>query len=1211
MRTNIDLDEFLPTMDAPEKVYQLFDSLGYSVLDSHLKTNPSVYNLPVKEAALVEKIFAVSNYDRRFQILLFKLKAEGPEQSRREAIRTIPEKILREVDFPFIIFTPDFKTYTFTLVEKVREGPGEFKRKLTRLSVDCNNSYYTDKEVISNFFLQDDIKAPKEIYKIIQDAMSVERVTAKFFKEYKEVFFALKTNFAIQANDTRMAHDFTQQLMNRIMFLYFIAKKRWVGEDINFLKKFWNSYQEKKQTKNTFYTEWLSVLFFEAFNNKFFPKSYFSKELNSTLQLSPYLNGGLFTEQRLDNIGVKVTDDDFLRIYNFFNRYNFTIREDLPLEEEVAVDPEMIGKVYESLVNLTEASDERGDAGIFYTPRAEIDFMCRLSLVEYLDHHLAPTPSKDYIYKLVFAKTEDELKEAIDHLKITAVWPNLFEDSLDNLTVVDPAVGSGSFLVGMLNVLTELYKLVYKDIGRTTDDFEIKKQIIGRSLYGVDVMDWAVHVCELRLWLQLVVEADIPLAERKTSPLLPNLTFKIRPGDSLVEEVGGVNLSMRDRGALNSVIKRKITMLKQAKYDYFYNNRSSKFYQSEEMLKQEEQLIFQMIIDEKVMQIKNEIFNLENRRKQENLALPGMEIKTDKEQKDLFEEQNKREAGVKQSEIGLLTEIRKNIKTKKPFVWDIDFVEIFADENETGFDIVIGNPPYVRQEKIADPKFPKEKITTENKKEYKEKLTKSVEAHFPWVKNLDKKSDLYIYFFFHGLSLLNPTGTLCFITSNSWLDVGYGKDLQEFLLERVPIKAIFDNQAKRSFASADVNTVITLLGSPSKQEHAYSDNRVKFVMFRKSFEEVVTAKNLITIDGTQMLKSDEEYRVFPATQYELMRDGWSYPDLVAESQREMFNFSLGSYSGNKWGGKFLRAPDIYWKILANSDNKLISLNKVAKEIKPGIYTGINDFFYLNKVTVDKFGVEPEFLKKIIRNTADVNKFFIDSSRLEHYVFDCQLSKDDLKKLRKTGALAYISWGEQQVTRKRQKVDAGIPWPEVETVKKRKPGWWAIPTQTLVASNNFVQYVYNDRFLQPYSDIDLASDRCYHRVICGSEINEQSLSISLNSIITILSISIGRSGLGEGAIKFETTDTKKLLIFDPRLIKPSSLKEFKAGKNIFDECGINPKKDIRSQTPNPIEVRKFIDGNIFEALGLTQDDRKEAYWAVCELVRNRLKKAKSL
>lgn len=910
MRTNIDLDEFLPTMDAPDKVYQLFESLGFKVLDSHLKTNPSVYNLPVKEAALVEKIYAVSNYDRRFQILLFKLKEEN-----KEAIRTIPEKILREVDFPFIIFTPDFKTYTFTLVEKVREGPGEFKRKLTRLTVDCDNSYYTDKEIISNLFLEGGINNPKEIYKIIQDAMSVERVTVKFFKEYKEVFFGLKNGFAKQINDTKMAHDFTQQLMNRIMFLYFIAKKRWVGDDVNFLKKFWNLYQDKKKSGDTFYSQWLSILFFEAFNNKFSPKNYFPQEMNSILQLSPYLNGGLFTEQGLDSIGMKVSDDDFLRIYNFFNRYNFTIREDLPLEEEVAVDPEMIGKVYESLVNLSEASDERGDAGIFYTPRAEIDFMCRLSLVDYLDRHLVPTPSKDDIYKLVFAKTENDLLEAVNRLKIAAVWPNPFEDALDNLTIVDPAVGSGSFLVGMLNVLSELYKLVYRDVGRKIDDFEIKKQIIGRSLYGVDVMEWAVHVCELRLWLQLVVEAEIPLAERKTNPLLPNLTFKIRPGDSLVEEVGGINLSMRGRSTLNPAIKRKITELKQAKYDYFYNNRSSKFFQSEELLKQEETLIFQMIIDERIYQIRNQITDLEGKSKNKNLTLFEDDTKKQNEQESLFSEHNKKEVEKYEFEIQSLLEIRSNLKSKKPFIWDIDFVEIFADENEGGFDIVIGNPPYVRQEKIADPKLPKDKITVENKKEYKDKLVQSVSHYFPWIKNLDRKSDLYIYFFFHGLALLNFSGTLCFITSNSWLDVGYGKDLQKFLLEHTPMKAVFDNQAKRSFESADVNTVITLLGSPTIQENEFSDNTLRFVMFKRPFEEIINTNNLLVTENALQIISNDDFRVYPITQNDLLRDGWEYPENIEESQKEIFNLSIGSYAGNKWGGKYLRAPDIYFVIL--------------------------------------------------------------------------------------------------------------------------------------------------------------------------------------------------------------------------------------------------------------------------------------------------------
>jgi len=183
MKTGIDLDLFLPTMDAPDKVYQLFEYLGFKVLDSHLKTNPSVYNLPVKEAALVEKIFAVSNYDRRFQILLFKLKEES-----KEAIRTIPEKILREVDFPFIIFTPDFKTYTFTLVEKVREEPGVFKRKLTKLVVDSGQPYHTDKEILNSLALSADIKNPVEVYKLFQSAFNVERVTKKFFTEYREVF---------------------------------------------------------------------------------------------------------------------------------------------------------------------------------------------------------------------------------------------------------------------------------------------------------------------------------------------------------------------------------------------------------------------------------------------------------------------------------------------------------------------------------------------------------------------------------------------------------------------------------------------------------------------------------------------------------------------------------------------------------------------------------------------------------------------------------------------------------------------------------------------------------------------------------------------------------------------------------------------------------------------------------------------------------------
>jgi methylase of polypeptide subunit release factors len=165
-----------------------------------------------------------------------------------------------------------------------------------------------------------------------------------------------------------------------------------------------------------------------------------------------------------------------------------------------------------------------------------------------------------------------------------------------------------------------------------------------------------------------------------------------------------------------------------------------------------------------------------------------------------------------------LSRIKREIQKphKKPFVWDIDFAEVFGEKG--GFDIVIGNPPYVRQEKIAPPDKLRSEVTLEDKRQYKEKLLKSIQTHYPFIKKIDKKSDYYIYFYFHGLSLLNEKGTFCFITSNSWLDVGYGKDLQEFLLKYCHIKAIYDNQAKRSFEHADVNTVIVLLGPPDTKK---------------------------------------------------------------------------------------------------------------------------------------------------------------------------------------------------------------------------------------------------------------------------------------------------------------------------------------------------------------------------------------------------------
>ena len=236
---------------------------------------------------------------------------------------------------------------------------------------------------------------------------------------------------------------------------------------------------------------------------------------------------------------------------------------------------------------------------------------------------------------------------------------------------------------------------------------------------------------------------------------------------------------------------------------------------------------------------------------------------------------------------------------KKPFVWEINFAEIFGDKN--GFDIVIGNPPYIMHEKISPPNKIKTEVSKKDKLSYKNKLINPPKNLFPSIKKIDGKSDYYIYFFFHGLSLLNEKGTFCFITSNSWLDAKYGASLQEFLLNKVPIHAIYDNK-KRSFAHADINTVISLFGNPmikySTGEFKDEDdiglkvqnNTAKFVIFKKPYENVINSHNLIEIEITESNKGKElkellknlvdktNFRVFPISQEDLLHDGWVYPE---------------------------------------------------------------------------------------------------------------------------------------------------------------------------------------------------------------------------------------------------------------------------------------------------------------------------------------------
>lgn len=224
--------------------------------------------------------------------------------------------------------------------------------------------------------------------------------------------------------------------------------------------------------------------------------------------------------------------------------------------------------------------------------------MCRLALVHALAERLPDTP-RDLLYDWVFAIDPDAKANADEQVFAQNLWRAL-DEHVRSLTVCDPACGSGSFLVGMLQVLDDLQARCNVALGREESPYQRRRRIIGEQLYGVDAMDWAVHVAELRLWLQLTVETDLKQAEAQLKPLLPNLSFKLRPGDSLVQELGGVNLGLHQRGeGLPAALKGEITRLKSRKLRFYQASRDNKTCEplpTEAELRQEERRVFREIL---------------------------------------------------------------------------------------------------------------------------------------------------------------------------------------------------------------------------------------------------------------------------------------------------------------------------------------------------------------------------------------------------------------------------------------------------------------------------------------------------------------------------------------------------------------------------------------------------------------------------------------
>ena len=732
--------------------------------------------------------------------------------------RLIVNQILRHVSPYALVAFADEGNQHWHLVNVKYDEEVERRRVFRRISVGPDERLHTAVERVAKLDITDESASALAVQSMHDEAFDVKPVTREFYDKYHELFFW--TVDVIQGeHEFREAHAFSQQLFNRLMFLYFVQKlyweengdrRYWLNNDPFYLSNLFQQYRTSG-SQDQFLSLWLDGLFFQAFCKRYgFQTTDLPQEVKNEFATMPWLNGGLFQRNKWDGQGFAVPDVVFERLYKeLFEHFNFTVREDTPVDVEVAVDPVMLGHVYESLI----AEEERGRGGIFYTEATELDFMCRLALMEYLKGRV-PLQDDEVIRLVMDVVTPDDLPE-YEPGALAAV-----RDKLREVKVVDPACGSGAFLVTMMNAMAQLHRFISSRTGQPVNLFELKKTIIADNLYGVDIKEWACRVAELRLWLSLIVETEGRYMDNMyLEPLLPNLDYKIRQGDSLVEEIEGESLSLRGQFATRSTrVAKKVNQFIRSKDDYYYN-RGDPVAMASELKRLEMQILWE-IIDSK-LEIVNLALGALERSAADEFRKQLSFLREEPEQPGLFEEtdQARNQRRLRREELAQdkarLLEARTAIGKKEErdyFLWEIDFAEVFQEKG--GFDIVIGNPPYVRQEAIAPQNLLPDEVTPEIKKQYKEQLSRSVRTLWGDDLRIDKRSDLYVYFYFHGLGLLRPGGVFCFITSNSWLDVGYGACLQAFLLERVKVKGIYDNLAKRSFAASDVNTIIALFQMP-------------------------------------------------------------------------------------------------------------------------------------------------------------------------------------------------------------------------------------------------------------------------------------------------------------------------------------------------------------------------------------------------------------
>jgi len=676
----------------------------------------------------------------------------------------------------------------------------------------------------------------------LKDAFSVEKLSKTFFDEYKQHYLDFvehlnKRNIksSVFNGDEKAIRDFAKKLLGRIVFLYFIQKKGWLGASNtkyadgspNFLEELFIASGKNE----SFYHDWLKKLFYDTLNNQSRNEDAFKLPDGEIVRI-PFLNGGLFEDN--DPKGILTFPPKlFADLFEFFKTYNFTIYEDSPDDHTLAVDPEMLGHIFENLL------EDNKDKGAYYTPKEIVHYMCQESLIEYLATKLSITvtasfqqlgkdqtemfapPVQKEQFELVLEHkapatgiTRTDVEQFIKHKQLTGEIKKHHKDInkyLDEVKICDPAIGSGAFPMGLLHEIFNAKLLLNEETG--INPAEVKQNIIQNTIYGVDIENGAVDIARLRFWLSLIVDEDKPRA-------LPNLDYKIVVGDSLLPkfegEVVDIDWDLKNvAGVAKPYVEKIKSGLKEIveKQKQFFKTKSNKpKLQTEIRNLKIDLLINQFTFDKLKYQGKN--------REQGKLGF------TEKTRDEI-----KKETEIKLKIAGYEQTIKKleslKRKTSEPlqfFDWKLDFPEIMNPAiagDKSGFDIVIGNPPYVSFGLRGV-----KKMSDEDKLIYRNNYPNSAEY----------KISYYALFMELAIRIGNAKSEITYIVPDSFLLGRYFSKIRNYILNTSKILEhnlftykVFGNATVGFSVIFHYQKVLNVLNNSYKAKCALIKSREKFL----------------------------------------------------------------------------------------------------------------------------------------------------------------------------------------------------------------------------------------------------------------------------------------------------------------------------------------------------------------------------------------------